>query len=292
MTELYSDIEKKLDRIDNLPTLPTLASQLLELLGKTDVSMNQISKLMTVDPAITAKVLKIANSAYYGLRKKVDTLRMALVVLGVNEVSNIILGISLFKVFDNKGDNQNFNHDKFWEHSAVTGHICRYLAKKLGIRMHGEEFTAGLLHDIGKIILDQYFHETFNEALITANNSGEALIDAEQLIVGTNHCEIGSWLAAKWKIPAYISEAIMYHHKPEKANINPELTAIVSLGDLFAKANGVNLTNEEDVEFKIKYSSAWKILKPYTRGLDLVEFNQSLHNEIITAKELIEKLKS
>ncbi|PID29848.1 MAG: hypothetical protein CSB55_00895 [Candidatus Cloacimonadota bacterium] len=291
MTERY-DIEKKLDSIENLPTLPVLAARLLELLGKTDVSMNEISKLMTVDPSITAKVLKIANSAYYGLRKKIDTLRMALVVLGVNEVSNIILGISLFKVFPEGNEGAVFTQERFWEHSVVTGHICRYLAKKLGIRMHGEEFTCGLLHDIGKMILDQFFHDEFNRVLEKANDSGEALIEVEQSVLKTNHCEIGAWLAKKWKIPEYISESIHYHHKVEKAVINPKLTAIVCLSNLFAKVNGVNLVHEADVGFKIKYSSAWKILSPHIKNLDLEEFNKSLQQEIVIAKDLLEKLRS
>ena len=162
---MNTNLEKKLDSINNIPTLPSLASQLLELLGSVDVSMTKISKIMEVDPSMTAKVLKTVNSAYYGLRKKVDTLRMAFVILGLNEVSDIVLGLSVVQTFSTK-TNTEFDLKRFLEHSAITANITKKITKTFRIPTHGEEFTAGILHNIGKTIIHQYLEEDSKKIMI------------------------------------------------------------------------------------------------------------------------------
>ena len=164
MTYSKKEIEKYFYSIDNLPTLPVIAMQLFSLIEE-EASMKKIAKVISSDPSLTTKVLKISNSAFYGVRKKIDTLERALVILGINEINNIVHGISFFKLFPQKNILNRFDMVKFWEHSLMVAHTARILARKLDIRTHGEEYTSGLIHDIGKLIISQYFQKEFKQII-------------------------------------------------------------------------------------------------------------------------------
>ena len=220
---------RKLQQINNLPTLPTVATQLLEMLGEEMVSINDISKLMERDPAITAQILKVSNSAYYGLRKEIDTVPRALIVLGVNEIANIILSLSLFKTFTNVDDTE-FDIKTFWKHSGVVAYLSRFLAREFELDTHGEEFTAGLMHDLGKIILDQYYHDDYKEVIKEMRNLKLTSSEAEKNVLGFNHAKVGNWLSKKWRIPKNISKAILYHHDPNNCS-EPLLPTLVNIAD-------------------------------------------------------------
>lgn len=257
----YSKVEiaKILSGIDNLPTLPMVASELLKMLGNLNVSMSNISKIMNNDPAITAKVLKIANSAYYSLRKKVDTLRMALVVLGINEITNIIVSLSLVKLFSSS-NNSLFDHSLFWKHNIYTAHFSKAISKFFKLPFHGEEFTAGLMHDIGKIILDQFFHNDFIQCLTIQNMSPEMdPLDLESEIIGATHQELGLWLAEVWKIPENIRQVIKFHHTPELDDLNNNLSSVICLANIWANYTVTPELLQRDFD-NIKDSFAWKHL--------------------------------
>ncbi len=290
MQQTIIQIKEKFDLIENLPTLSVITTRLLELLKKPSVSMNEISKLMEHDLSITAKVLRVANSPYYGFRQRIDTLKMALVVLGVNETSNIILGFSMFDSFNKSEANAHFDINKFWEHSAITAYISQYFGKKLGIRFHGEEFTAGLMHDIGKLITAQYFPSEINNIFNFFNNNDVELYEAEERTFGITHMQMGFWLANKWKLPQQLSDVIFFHHHSEKAKTNKILVAVVSLSDSFAKLFDSNQENKENVLKLIYKSSAWNILEPYLIKFEVVEFIKELETNVDSVKEFLATL--
>ncbi len=253
------EIARVLARIDNLPTLPIVASELLKMLGNLNVSMTSISKIMNNDPSITAKVLKIANSAYYSLRKEVDTLRMALVVLGINEITNIIVSLSLMKLFKSE-KNDLFDHSSFWKHNIYTAHFSKAISKYFKLPYHGEEFTAGLMHDIGKIVFDQYFHEEFINTLTahkTSQNSNPLQLEKE--IIGATHQELGLWLSEVWKIPQNIRQVVSYHHVPELCILEKELTCVINIANLWTNYIEDNEKYKQQFE-NLEKSYAWTFL--------------------------------
>jgi len=283
----FQEIEKELSDIGNLPTISVVASKLLDLLVDNNIAMGKISELMQHDPAITAKILKIVNSAYYGVRKEVDTLKMALVLLGINEISNIIMSLSLFRGFDlhNEGS-EGFDREAFWEHSAITAYIAQHISKRIGLRVHGEEFTAGLLHDLGKIIMDQYYHEDFVNINKFMEEHRFRSVETEKIIFGVTHSEIGAWLIKKWKLPDKLVNIIKYHHNVEEAETDREIVALIAISDLLAH-HMVDYQTDIYGSIDVKETAAWKILEFKLGQIKLDDLKEELKSTVEKAKTFI-----
>jgi len=279
--------------IKDLPTLPTVAMEVMALTQDPDSSMADIVTVVQNDPAITTKILRIANSAFYGMRQKIDSINRALVVLGMNEVNNLITSISVFKTFPITSDSPSFDREKFWEHCALTGEIAKNISVKLGMKIMSEVFTAGLLHDVGKIIMDQYFHDDFNKALEISFSQNIPLYEAEKQVFGVNHSQIGGWVAEKWKLPRNLTDSILYHHKPERSMNYKLLTAIVDVANTFAKIADFSFSGER-VQVIIEETAAWQIIKaeiPAVSNIDLAKFTFELEDMALNAKDFISIVK-
>jgi putative nucleotidyltransferase with HDIG domain len=273
----------------DLPTLPQIALEVNQLASNPLTGMNEIVRIIRNDPALTAKILRVSNSAFYGMSGRVESLNMALVVLGMREINNLVTCISIFKAFPNKPGEQRFDRKTFWEHSAACGEIARVIASKLHLRMHGVEFTAGLLHDIGKVVLEQHYHDEFMAALTFSQAQNLVSTEAERNVLGVDHAEIGAWLCERWHLPECITEAIRYHHQPTLAPQNKTLSAVVHLSDIITNAlisGNVHAT----VTYLLSGDPAWDILTtqhPEIIGLDVVQFVEELEENIERAREFI-----
>jgi len=269
---------KELDKIDSLPTLPVIASQLLKLMSDDTSSINKLANLISSDPAITSRILAIANSAFYGVRKQIDTIRLAMVVLGINEIRNIILSISIFKTFKDRGSDASFDRNKFWQHTIATAHFARIIKSEMNIPTHGEEFTSGLIHDIGKIILDQYFHEPFLKALKLSGEKNISGYAAEKKYVGMTHMEVGTWLAKKWMLPPNLIDGIEYHHSPHLCeNPNNMLPALIALSNYYANILEFGTMDNESEKKNSEEERAWKILEKHSP-------NEKIGRDVIITK--------
>lgn len=224
-------IRKVTESIISLPTLPTVVSKMIELVDNPKTSAASLARLISTDQALTAKILKLANSAYYGFPREISTVNMAIVVLGFNTVKDMGLSLSVFEVFKDIEGGKAFDVSKFWEHSIACGAASRMIARRLKYRFVGEAFVAGLLHDIGKVILNQYVHREFVDIIATASTGDMSLEEAEEKVIGTSHSKVGSWLAEKWNLPKIIVESIEFHHQPWEAKTEPLLVAIVSIAN-------------------------------------------------------------
>ncbi|HMI31968.1 MAG TPA: HDOD domain-containing protein [Candidatus Limnocylindrales bacterium] len=218
-----------------LPTLPLVASRLLESIADPDAATSEeIGAVIALDPALTARTLKLANSDFYGFPRKVGTVELAVVVLGADTIRDLVLGAAVFQTLDPTWKTLT----GLWSHSLACGVAARALADRCRYRLDAEAFAAGMLHDIGKVVLRQTFPERYEAAVALVREQGISMVEAERGVLGSDHAEVGGWLAERWGLPGDLVEAIAYHHRPEQARLNPELTSIVHIADSLAGRTG------------------------------------------------------
>ncbi|MFC1557695.1 HDOD domain-containing protein [candidate division KSB1 bacterium] len=219
----------------SLPALPTIIAKMIELIDDPRTSASSLSKLISTDQVLTAKILKLANSAFYGFPRRISTINLAIVILGFDTLKDLGLSVSIIDRFKNRKGDDSFDMSRFWEHSIACGVIGKLLARKLNYRITGEVFVAGILHDIGKLVLNQYFPKEFSAITERVNTKNESFRQAEIEVLGIGHALIGSWLGEKWNLPEQLVEAIGLHHMPAQAKLNPELTSIIHFSDFLCK---------------------------------------------------------
>ena len=242
-------IKEKIKSIIQLPALPAVAMEVVELVDNPKTSASKLGKVISSDQALTAKVLKIANSPFYGFPKKISTIDFAIIVLGFDALKEIVISISLVSSLQKKSDTY-FDAKVFWDHSISTGVVARRLARDLGYRISGEVFVGGLLHDMGVSVLHRYFTNEFQRAIEITRETDLNIIEAEESVLGVTHGDVGGWLAERWNLPEHLVESIAYHHAPMKAQINADLVALVHCADVMSHQI-TNLTVEFDkgIEF-------------------------------------------
>jgi putative nucleotidyltransferase with HDIG domain len=226
-----AEVLKKLELIRNLPTLPAVVEKLGTTMSDPNSDAKQVANIIEDDPAIMTRILKVVNSAFYASSEEVTSVQHAVARMGMTTVSNLAMTTSVFSAFDAQ-DDEMFNMEDFWRHSISSGiaagvvyerareHIPRRYTKEV-LRL------AGLLHDIGKIVMIQYLHDDFTRALALAESSGIPLVQAETQVLNTNHCQIGAWLGAKWNLSNELLQVIEFHHAPESGD--EKYSAIVAL---------------------------------------------------------------
>jgi putative nucleotidyltransferase with HDIG domain len=227
-------IKRITDSLISLPTLPTVIAKMLELVDNPRTSASSLAGLIMQDQVLTARILKLANSSFYAFPRQIATVKLALVVLGFESVKEMALSLSVLSSL--KGEsNRHFDISQFWQHSVSVGAGSRMLARETCYRLAGEAFVAGLLHDIGKVVLSQYLPEEFAEVQDRIWERGQPCEEAEKIVLGVTHAEIGAWLAERWNLPVTLVEAIRWHHHPEACPRNPELPLLVCLSDYLSE---------------------------------------------------------
>ncbi len=246
--------------IEDLPTLPAVAIEVIGLSRMPDVSIKDVSECIYKDPPLAAKVLKMANSSFYRRGSgEVDTLHRAILLMGLNEIINITTSVSVLSILPPKGSEGESVRESFWNHCIATGLIAKRIDRELGMRSMGREFVGGLLHDIGKIILDEYFHDEFMEARAYSIDVDCPMFAAEMEVLGTTHMEVGHFLAQKWNLPGYIADINRYHHHPSDAQYK-DITSLITISDLLAKAKEFSCGGDR-MSFSLTDQEAWHILK-------------------------------
>jgi putative nucleotidyltransferase with HDIG domain len=256
-----------IDKVSNLPTLPTVMTRIIRKAEDPATSVKDIVDIIEVDQALTMKILKIVNSAYYGFRQRIATIERAVVILGFNNVKNLALSASVFDTLGGEGRGE-FNRAKFWGHSIGCGVTTKALAMKLRYHPQSleEAFTAGLLHDIGKVVLDKYVHEEFSEVVRTAAWRDMLIAEAEREVLGADHADMGHWLAIKWGLPKSLKEVIAYHHNPEAAMEAKELTGLVHFADILVRRRKIGSGGDNKVPSL--NPSVFKMLKLTQSGVE------------------------
>jgi len=226
-------IKERVQSIIQLPALPAVAMEVVEMVDNPRTSASKLGKVISTDQALTAKVLKIANSPFYGFPRKISTIDFAIIVLGYDALKEIVISISLISSLQKKSDGL-FDAKAFWDHAIATGVLARRLARDLGYRVSEEVFVGGLLHDMGVSVLHRYFKSEYRRIVEIARESELTFLEAEESVLGVTHADVGGWLAERWNLPKHLVRAISMHHSPAKAEGNEDLVAIIHCADVFS----------------------------------------------------------
>jgi putative nucleotidyltransferase with HDIG domain len=256
-------VKQKIQNILQLVPFPAIAMEVIRLVENPKTSASKLGEVISRDQALAAKVLRVANSPFYGFPKQISTINFAIVVLGFETLKEIVLSVSLASSLANKLD-KDFEIEKFWQHSLLVGIIAKHLAKDMGYRVSGEAFTAGLLHDIGILVIAQYFGREFKQ-IVQIGKTGEFSFEEieRRFLDNSTHYEIGSWLADKWNFPDQLVEAIAFHHQPHLATKNPQLASLVYLAEYICSKLGIENIEyaDHDKSFDENLGATLEILK-------------------------------
>jgi len=251
------EAEKMLQDIRQLPSLSVVVLEILDSFKDEGLKVPELVRKIGRDQGLAARVLRVANSAFLGFPSKVSSINEAVVVLGFHTVRSLALAAGVIQQFP-PGEGKAFDRLTFWQHAIGVGVAARVLAQKLG-RNQEEAFTAGLLHDIGRLVLDAYFHDSFLKILSLASEEDCPLVSAEKKVLGMDHAEIGYEVARQWKFPLPVQLAIRGHHGPDASS--SELSDLIHLANVLV--HGLEIGNSGYDQVPPLAAGAWQRL-----GLD------------------------
>jgi putative nucleotidyltransferase with HDIG domain len=259
-----------LNQSDDLPILPAIASQIFSVTSNPNSSGTELADIVIRDPALTSKLLKTVNSAFYGHPQKISSVQYAIILLGTNEIADIAFGLAAARVFDSKYLQKGIDPQSLWHHSLCTAMIVKHLYRMLPVQGSEGVFSAGLLHDVGKIFFVDHFNDAYRNIYQEAVKQGQAPFELEEDIFGMDHAMVGRSLAIRWNLPEILVQAIGYHHQPFCAPSYSDLAAVTGLADYLyyrsLEASG-NIAGEHAVQHRITYGH-WLLLSRLFGNLD------------------------
>lgn len=282
--------ELVLKRIRDIPSLPEVVTRILAIINEPNTPASQIAQLISYDPGLSSKVLRMVNSAAYGFQRQISSIQHGIMILGFNTVRGLVLSASIFKLFEGRAHPGGLDHKQFWEHSLGTAVAARMIAEAFRMQDVDDVFSAAMLHDIGKVVLDVYFQEEYLHVLQEARQKKMALhgprfYALESGFMGETHASIGNYLATKWRLPLTITEVIRYHHQPEKAENCQPLVYLVAL------ANELAVMQHEPVFSRDRFTPA--LLEYFElNDEELQYFLSRLQDEMSAAQELLNSISS
>ena len=229
-----ADVQEAIAGLDTLPTLPAVLGHILSVAADPNASALELAEVLSRDQSLGATLLKLVNSAYYGFYRQIDSLSQAVVILGFIEVRKIAMAATAFRSLG-KGDPAQ-KRSQLWLHSLATALLAETCVKEFKLPIEGS-FEAGLLHDIGKVVLDLLFPEQYRAAAAWAQEHACSIGEAETQFFSLDHCQVGGLLAEHWNLPERVAQALRFHHSPEQLQ-----ESSVALPDLAALADYISYT--------------------------------------------------
>ncbi|MDU5079735.1 HDOD domain-containing protein [Tissierella carlieri] len=239
MTKLT--LEYIVNKVEDMKVLPEIINKIIVLTDDPDSTVHDMEEVILQDQVLTTKILRLANSAYYGYARKISTISQATVLLGFQAIKGIALASTVRTYLMDELRGYSLEKNELWSQSQTCAIVSRFIAKSIKYYNPEEAYIAGLLRDIGKTILNQHMEKEYMEVLLKMEEGNISFLDAEREVLGFGHAEIGEKIAEKWNLPKDLVEAIGYHHTPELANINPILVSIVHIADAITMMMGVGL---------------------------------------------------
>lgn len=272
MGEKRSDLKQIIMDTRSLPTLPGVINKLNALSNDNKSSVKEMARIVSADQVLSARILRLANSPSYGFYK-VSTISNAMILLGVNVVKSLALSSSIFEIMEK-------NSVGLWEHSLGAATAAGIIARKLGLTEVEEIATAGLLHDIGKVIIGLKCAEQMVEIRRRVKLDNLFTIEAEQQVLDTDHSEVGGWLSKSWYLPDKLSEPIACHHNVAASEEHRVKTSVVHLADVLIKASGFG--DSGDLYVMPIQRVAWDTLK--LNEAILAEMVAELEDKLVEVK--------
>ncbi|MCL2802168.1 MAG: HDOD domain-containing protein [Treponema sp.] len=264
--------EKINSYIIDIPSLPVSVGKALQICGNTNVNPSDLNKVISLDPVLTGRLLKLINSAYYGLGTHVTSLVKAITMLGLNTVKNLVLSSAVLSALPKNKDIDGLNMEGFWHHCLCVGVTSKLLAKIQGIdpKYLEEYFTAGLLHDIGKIPLNAVLASDYMNIVTTADLKGKPLITIENENIGMNHCIAGEMIANQWKLDSSISDVIGNHHDSlSYTGENADIVCNVAIANYFS------------VVYEVGFAGDRRPVKPDKKIWETAKLSEDVYMDIM-----------
>jgi len=246
-------------KIEDLPTLPRTVLRITELVNNPRTSAQDLAGVVVDDQVLTARLLRLVNSSFYGFPRKVSTVTGAIVLLGFDAIRNLLLTTSILELFSNKKRKTGFNREKLWDHSIGCAVGAKIIGSYLKYERIEELFVSGILHDIGKIVEMLFLPKDFAQIVSIVEQENILLFSAEERILGYTHADIGRLLAQRWSLPAKIEAVIANHHQPDAADGFMLEAAIIHLADILCRA--LDIGSGGDNRIPPLNKSAWEVLE-------------------------------
>lgn len=236
-------LDKIVKNVRDMPSLPDTIVQIMSITEDPNSTIKDLEKVILKDQTLTSKILQLANSTHYGYSRRISTISEATILLGFQAIKGIAVASSVNKILVKELPGYGLKKDMLWQQSQSCAIVARFIAKKLRIKNINPEqaYIAGLLRDIGKIILNYYVTKEFYQIVEKVQNHQKTFLEAEKEILNFDHGQIGAKVAEKWNFPVDLVEAIAYHHVPEQAKNNPVLVSIVHIADTIVMMLGIGL---------------------------------------------------
>ncbi len=274
------ELLNRLDNIQSLPTLPPIVSKLNDMVSDEDVTASRLGKIIEKDQVLTTKLLKMVNSSFFGFPQRISTIPNALVLLGFNVIKTLIVTSSIFEVMQ-------ASDVGLFEHSLGCATAAGIIARRKGIKNPEEVSTAGLIHDLGKIVIRAELPDKYEEILRVSKEKELPVRDVEEGVVGMGHAEIGGVLAAQWNLPESLVMPVKYHHNPRRSRDHQLVATIVHFSDILVRAVGFGsggdtwvppLDHEAWELIKFGRTEAREILEELDEKLaELINFTGDMH---------------
>lgn len=237
-------IQELVKEIKNLKPMPAVINQVLDLIDQPDSSMSQIADVIQYDPVITASVLRLCNSAYFGLKQPAESIKDAVTLLGTDQILEIVLMNSSAKIMAGDKDGYGLHEGAMWKYSVSSALIAKQIARKLKLDNRNTIFTAALLKDIGKIVLDRFIKNSFEKITHLVVHESYSFKEAEKKIIGVDHTELGGMIAKMWKFSPKMVSIIRNHHLTDISMARDKEIAVVYLADCICMMIGIGVGSD------------------------------------------------
>ncbi len=277
-------VDRILKSINTIPAFPATGNKVAQLLTKPDYSVTEVANVIKFDPSITANILKMANSAYFGPRHKISNINDAVVYLGQQNLLRAIQTAGVSKYYKKGAPGYFDKVTDLWEHSVAVALMSQIISKKITGHEDTTLYTAALLHDVGKIIMGEFVRDSLVKISGLVSDQNISFLDAEEMVIGINHADLGGKIAAYWKFPTEIIEAISFHHRPDLLEKEEKMMPwIVYIADqaclMLGFGGGVD---------GLSYRAVSQVLKKFNLRMKDLEMSMVLLSDDLNhAKELI-----
>jgi HD-like signal output (HDOD) protein len=239
----------------DLPAMPHVASKVLELSGDPNTSADQLHQVISDDQAMTARILKIANSAMYACSRQVKTLTEAIVMLGFDSIRSLVVTSAARSLYSTDNARMGLKERLLWEHSVGSAFACRLLVLERFPQLAEEAFLAGLMHDIGKLLLNLQVPAKFDEIVQIVYNENRHFCETEHELLGFDHTNVGAMLVAKWNLPPLLEQIIADHHNPAAFNLEAPLLLYLDVANNLCKKLGIGFVDFPELDMSALVSN-------------------------------------